>query len=208
MKKYFDIAFTPSVADLQTLKGAREHYAQAADTWPVPTGLDAHELAHIQAADSFYMASVSDTEWPYVQHRGGLPGFVSVIDDRTIGWVERTGNRQYISAGNIAANNKVAIIIVDYPARTRLKLYGRATHHLEPSPGLLNELGGNGIRRDGAITVDVVSYDWNCPKFITPRFTLEHVEALTDPLQQRIRELETELEGLRNTSTHEEGARQ
>ncbi len=208
MEKYFDIAFTPPVTELQTLKGAREHYSRAAETWPNPIGLDTGEIGHIQAADSFYMASVSDTEWPYVQHRGGSRGFVKVIDDHTIGWVERLGNRQYVSAGNIAANNKVAIIIVDYPSRTRLKLFGLATHHLEPPSDLIDTLGGNDTRRDGAITVDVVSFDWNCPKFITPRFTQEHVDALTGPLRQHIRELEAELEGHPQTSTHEEGAKQ
>lgn len=208
MEKYFDIAFTPSVTELQTRKGARDHYAQAADTWPNPTGLTARESAHIQTADSFYIASVSATEWPYVQHRGGSNGFVTVIDDHTIGWVERLGNRQYVSAGNIAANNKVAIIIVDYPSRTRLKLYGLATYHLEPSPDLITKLGGNDTRRDGAITVEVVSFDWNCPKFITQRFTHEHVDALTGPLEQRIRDLEARLEGHGNTSTHEKGAEQ
>ncbi len=207
MESYFDIAFTASVTELQSRKGASDHYAQAA-TWPNPTGLTARELAHIQAADSFYMASVSDTGWPYVQHRGGPKGFVTVIDDHTIGWVERLGNRQYVSAGNIAANNKVAIIMVDYPSRTRLKLYGLATHHLEPPPDLVDRLGGDDTRRDGATTVDVVSFDWNCPKFITPRFTLEHVEALTGPLRQRIRELEAQLEAHPNTSTHEKGAEQ
>lgn len=207
MDNYFDIAFTPSVTELQIRKGARDHYAQAA-TWPNPAGLTARELTQIHAADSFYMASVSATEWPYVQHRGGPKGFVTVIDDHTIGWVERPGNRQYVSAGNIAANNKVAIIIVDYPSRTRLKLYGLATHHLEPSPDLINKLGGNDTRHDGATTVEIVSFDWNCPKFITPRFTHEHIDSLTDPLRQRIRELEAQLEGHSNTTTHQEGAEQ
>jgi predicted pyridoxine 5'-phosphate oxidase superfamily flavin-nucleotide-binding protein len=193
MRKYFDIAFTPAVTEVQSLKGAREHYARAGESWPVPTRLNEQEVTHIQAADSFYLASVSESGWPYVQHRGGDKGFVTVLDDHTIGWLERTGNRQYISSGNIAANDKLAIIMVDYPSRTRLKLYGNANNHIDPSDELISRLGGDGIRNDGAVTVEVVSYDWNCPKYITPRFTEEQIREITAPLEERIRDLEAEL---------------
>jgi len=143
--------------------------------------------------DSFYLASVSETGWPYVQHRGGSRGFVQLIDSHTIGWLERTGNRQYLGTGNITATGRIAAIFVDYPSRTRLKLYGLATHHPSPSPELLRGLDTDDVRNDGAITVEVVATNWNCPKYITPRFTSPEVREATSQLEMRIVELETQL---------------
>lgn len=192
MKKYFDVAFTEPVKNLQHRKQAREHYVNMAARWPSPQTLGPHEVAHITARDSFYVATVGQTGWPYVQHRGGEEGFVTVMDDSTIGWVEQRGNRQYIGTGNITGDDRVALIMLDYPSRTRLKLYGHATYHPEPGPDLIATLSGQTLRQDGAITVNVVSYDWNCPKYITPRFTADQVRAVTDPLQARIEELEAD----------------
>lgn len=196
MKEYFDVAFTDPVKDLQRTKGARDHYVKMAPRWPAPTTLGGQERAHITSRDSFYLASVGETGWPYVQHRGGATGFVTVIDDRTIGWVEQRGNRQYIGTGNITGDDRVALIMLDYPSRTRLKLYGHATYHPFPSADLLAALQGQDLRADGAVTVVVVSYDWNCPKYITPRFTADQVRIVTDPLQARIEELEASVEEL------------
>ena len=153
--------------------------------------------AEVEASASLYMATVSETGWPYVQHRGGDAGFVSVLDESTIGWVERTGNRQYVGTGNLTDDGRVALILMDYPSRTRLKIWGRATHHPDPSPELLERLGAEGIRADGAITIEVVATAWNCPKYITPRFTEAQVAQVTRPLADRIAELEDELERLR-----------
>lgn len=193
MEHYFDIAFSPEVADLQVQKGSQQHYRQAHDQWPQPTQLGPDEIVHITARDSLYIASSSSTGWPYVQHRGGDIGFVKVLGPTTIGWLERNGNRQYVGTGNITANDRVALIMVDYPNRTRLKLYGYATYHPDPAPGTIDLLDGTGVRNDGAIVIDVIASDWNCPKYITQRFTANDVQAATEPLHERIAQLEAQL---------------
>jgi len=197
MTEYFDIAMTPTIIDLQVTSGSRELYHGAGEAGggiaTVPHELTAQETAMLTTRDSFYLASVSETGWPYVQHRGGSRGFVQLIDSHTIGWLERTGNRQYLGTGNITATGRIAAIFVDYPSRTRLKLYGLATHHPSPSPELLRGLDADDVRNDGAITVEVVATNWNCPKYITPRFTSPEVREATSQLEMRIVELETQL---------------
>lgn len=190
MENYLDAAYTPAVLAVQERKGARGVYRPRADP---PAALDDAEIEHITGRDSFYLATVDETGWPYVQHRGGETGFVKVLGPTSIGWIERTGNRQYLGSGNITADDRVSLILVDYPNRTRLKLRGRATYHPEPSPDLVAALGGDGVRVDGAITIEVVATDWNCPKYITPRYTAEQVAAVTDGLVARIDEMEAQL---------------
>lgn len=197
MEHYFDIAFAEPVRALQQHKDAREHYEKMRERWPAPDALGTNERAHIGARDSFYLATVGADGWPYVQHRGGDVGFVTVLDDTRIGWLERRGNRQYVGTGNIVGDDRVALIMVDYPARTRLKLYGHARYHPEPDAGLVTALGGANIREDGAVVVDVVSFDWNCPKYITPRFTSEQVRATLAERDERITSLEFELVRMR-----------
>jgi len=194
MTDFFDIAVTPSVLDLQERKGSRGLYADEVGSGPG----DAHELTgdeidFLRSRDSFYLASVGETGWPYVQHRGGDIGFLKVLDRNTIGWAERNGNRQYIGTGNIAHNGRVSAIFVDYPSRSRLKIYGQATHHPEPSEELLRSLGAEDLRTDGAITIEVLATAWNCPKFITPRFTEPQIRGAITKLQDRIDELEAQL---------------
>ncbi len=196
MTDYFDIAFTPPVLDLQAHKGSAGRYERTSGPEDGPTRLGPDETEHISSRDSFYLASVGGDGWPYVQHRGGEAGFVTVMDPTTIGWLERHGNRQYVGTGNITADGRVAMIFVDYPRRTRLKLYGRATYHPDPDPELIEALGRPGWRIDGAVTVEVVAFAWNCPKQITPRFTAEEVRAAVEPLHERIAELERQLEAV------------
>ena len=193
MDHYFDIAFSPEVTELQAQNGSQPHYETARDQWPQPTRLGPDEIAHITARDSVYIASTSSTGWPYVQHRGGDIGFVKILGPTTIGWVERNGNRQYVGTGNITADDRVALIAVDYPNRTRLKLYGHATYHPDPDLDTIERLGASDIRNDGAIIVDVIATDWNCPKYITQRFTADAIRAATNPLHERIAELEAQL---------------
>jgi len=194
MTNYFEIALTPAIVELQELKGSAHHYGGVIDgDHEHPIELSADELEMILSRDSFYMSTVSETGWPYLQHRGGDAGFVRQLDATTIGWVERSGNRQYIGTGNITATEKVAAIFVDYPSRTRLKLFGKATYHPDPSDELITALGGDGLRTDGAITVQAVATNWNCPKYITPRFTEAQVQGYVGHLQQRVAELEAEL---------------
>jgi len=192
MQDYFDVAFTPTIVELQDQKGSRRIYADRARE-PDADGLDLAELGHITARDSFYLASVGESGWPYVQHRGGEPGFVKILGPCTIGWVERNGNRQYVGTGNITATGRVAAIFVDYPNRTRLKLYGNATYHADPTDELLAALDAEEVRNDGVVTVEVVATNWNCPKYLTPRFIEGEVRAAIEPLHERIAELEQQI---------------
>ena len=131
MQNYLDDLFTPSVLAVQRQKGSTGMYAVGVGG---PDALDDDEIAHISASDSFYLATISESGWPYTQHKGGEAGFVKVLGPHTIGWAERSGNRQYLGAGNVVADSRVSAIFVDYPTRTRLKLRGHATYHPDPSP--------------------------------------------------------------------------
>jgi predicted pyridoxine 5'-phosphate oxidase superfamily flavin-nucleotide-binding protein len=194
MTEFFDIAVTPSVLALQERKGSLGMYTDVIGAGPgEPHVITPSEAELLVTRDSFYLATVGETGWPYVQHRGGEAGFIKIVDEYTIGWVERNGNRQYLGSGNIAANGRVAAILVDYPTKTRLKIYGEATHHVDPSPELLEQLGATNVRNDGAITIKLLATDWNCPKYITPRFTEAQVAGAMGQLQDRIAELESEL---------------
>ena len=195
MRNYLEMAATPANLALQSERGSLGLYDT---TEPGPAELTDDEIDHLSRLDTFFMATVNEVGWPYVQHRGGAAGFVTVIGPTTIGWVERTGNRQYLGTGNIRANGRVALIFVDTLQRTRLKLFGEATFHESPDPDLLERLGGTTLRNDGAITVDVVATSWNCPKFITPRVPVADVEATVRSLEQRIAELEAENARLRS----------
>lgn len=191
MTGYFDIAMTPTVLGLQEEKGSPVRDTSGGGTdLGTRHQLDQQEIEMLTGRDSFYLASVSETGWPYVQHRGGNVGFVKILDDQTIGWAERHGNRQYLGMGNIEADGRVAAIFVDYPGRTRLKLFGRATYHADPAPELLARLDALHERVDGVVTVEVLATDWNCPKYITPRFTEEQLREVTDRFEARIVELE------------------
>lgn len=155
-----------------------------------------HEADFIAARDSFYMATVSETGWPYLQHRGGPAGFVKILGPNFLGFADFQGNQQLLSTGNLAANDRVAIFMMDYPRRARLKLLGRArVLDAREHPELVETLAPETLRSrtERIFLIKVISYDWNCPKYITPRFTQPEVEKLITPLQARIAELEAEL---------------
>jgi hypothetical protein len=203
--RFFDVAFTPAVKAVQTRRGSRAGYAavQGDATEGAPADmLGEREIAFIAARDSFYLASVSETGWPYVQHRGGPVGFVRHLDNRTIGWPEYAGNRQYVSIGNAAANDRVAMIFMDYVHQRRLKVLG---HMRAYSPGEQPDLALRlGIERDqaageGFVLVRIEAFDWNCPQHITPRFTEAELEEVVAPLYARIAELESQLNTLNPT---------
>lgn len=193
MRHFFDLAFTPDVLARQRARGPFEHYGAGTVTWPTPAGLGPDEQAFITERDSIYVSSVSQTGWPYVQHRGGPKGFIAVLDTTHISWVERTGNKQYLTAGNVDGDDRVAIIAVDYPSRRRLKLLGHATFTADPEPSQLARFDGLVGRVEGLVTVEVVAFDWNCPKYITPRFTADEVRAINGELLRRIDTLESAL---------------
>jgi predicted pyridoxine 5'-phosphate oxidase superfamily flavin-nucleotide-binding protein len=198
MRSYLDDLFTPAVIAVQEAKGAVGLYPIGLDA---PEALDAGEVGHITASDSFYMATVSESGWPYVQHKGGHPGFVKVLGPTTIGWAERSGNRQYLGTGNIEAGGNVAAIFVDYLTRTRLKIRGTATYHPDPSPELIEALEADNLHVDGAITIDVAATAWNCPKYITPRYTTAQIDSGAQPLRDRIADLEAQVDALRTATS-------
>jgi uncharacterized protein len=189
--RYFDIAFSSGAVRHQQSRGSFDGYERASE-WPAPDGLGPEEIAFLAARDGMYIASVNENGWPYVQHRGGPRGFIKVVSTTHIAWGDRHGNKQYVSAGNIDLNNKIAIIAVDYPNRQRLKLYGHATFVTDPDEALLASLD-IATRVEGIMQIEVAAFDWNCPKFITPRYTAEHIRTLIEPLQAQIAELEQRL---------------
>ena len=141
---------------------------------------------------------MGEAGWPYVQHRGGPKGFLKVVDEKTLAFAEYAGNRQLISTGNINTSNKVSLFLMNYVARERLKVIGRARFVALGEDSELEELleiEKEGKRVERLVVIEVVGFDWNCPKYITPRYTGEEVDSVLAPLRQRIRELETRLGG-------------
>ena len=136
------------------------------------------EAEFIAARDSFYMATVSATGWPYVQHRGGPPGFLRVLDEHTLGFADFRGNRQYISVGNVAGDDRVALIMVDYPHQVRLKLLAHASVTEEPAALAKLAVPGYDARVERGVLLKVEGLDWNCPQHITPRYTLDEARAI------------------------------
>jgi uncharacterized protein len=182
-RHYGTIAFTGGVRDAQAHYGSREIYARGEARAAAEPGTDAltsTERAFLAGRDGFYLATVGETGWPYVQYRGGPPGFLRVLDDHTIGWADFRGNLQYISTGNVASDDRVALFVMDYAHRRRLKLFGHARIvDAGDDPGLTAKLEDPGYDAhvERAVVVSVDAYDWNCPQHITPRFTLAELEA-------------------------------
>jgi predicted pyridoxine 5'-phosphate oxidase superfamily flavin-nucleotide-binding protein len=195
---YGKIAFTEGVHDMQERYGTRDFYRRQAAR---ATGDKGHDPLTDDAAtflserDGFYLASISETGWPYVQFRGGPPGFLQVINAHTIGWADFRGNLQYISVGNLKSNDRVAMIAVDYPNRSRLKIFGHArVAFADEEPELVAKLAHPDYEAvvERAIVVSVDAYDWNCPQHITPRYTLDELEPRLAALRNRVNALETE----------------
>ena len=173
-------AFTDSVRKEQERNGTRDAYA-AVERSGDRYRLTGREVSFIQLRDSFYIATVGDNGWPYVQFRGGEAGFLRVIDETTIGYADFRGNGQYISTGNIRSNNKAALILMDYPQRRRLKVWAESrVVYPETDQTLLDRLcvPGYEAKIERLILFDVQAYDWNCPRHIIPRYTLEEIDAL------------------------------
>lgn len=189
------IAFTPMVQRLQEERGSRAAYARMEDSpYQLNTQLGEGETAFLAARDSFYMATVGETGWPYVQHRGGPAGFVRVLDPTTLGFADFRGNRQYVSLGNLLMGERVSLFFMDYPGRRRLKLFGRA-RIIGPEHPLLArlEVADYRARVEQGLLISVEGFDWNCPQHITPRYSPDEVEAALEPMRTRIAELETAL---------------
>jgi len=194
--QFADIAFTPAVRAEQERMGSRAAYARAEGGPKHHDRLGEREATFIATRDSAYMATVGETGWPYIQHRGGPPGFVKVLDGATLGFADFRGNRQYVSVGNLTGNDRVALFFMDYPHQARLKLLGRAhTVEREEDAELMIRLAIPGYRAtvERAIIIAIEAFDWNCSQHITPRFTADEITAAVAPLHDRIRELEEQL---------------
>jgi uncharacterized protein len=190
-RKYLEIAVTPAVAAAQQQYFGRSLRLETGSPRD-PLGPD--ELAFVSARDSFYMATVSESGWPYIQHRGGPPGFLRAVDPLTLAFADYRGNRQLLSTGNVAVNDRVSLFLMDYPRRERLKIFGRA-RTAKAAPDLVEQLAEPDARPtvERVFFIDVISFDWNCPKYITPRYTAAEVQDLVDSLKKRIAELENRL---------------
>jgi hypothetical protein len=191
--RFLDLAFTPSV-----LAAQQRYYGKSQVLPPSITDdpLGPEEQAFIESRDSFYMATVSETGWPYMQHRGGAPGFVKITGSNEIAFADYKGNRQMLSTGNVATNDRVCLFLMDYPRRERLKIFGHAeVLDAREHPDLVQQLADPAVHKiiERIFRIRIVSYDWNCPKYITPRFTTAEVEEIINPLKARITELEAQL---------------
>jgi uncharacterized protein len=200
-ESFYEIAFTPGVIEQQSEHGSRRQYERMETALAGHNQLGPDEQSFIALRDSFYMASVSETGWPYIQHRGGSPGFVHVLRPDLIGFADLRGNKQYISLGNLSHDNRVALFFMDYPNQTRLKILGHAEvhEHDDLAPTLIEQLRTaepNAIV-ERAILIHVSGFDWNCPQHITPRYTLDELEPSLAPLRKRLAALEAENAQLR-----------
>lgn len=191
------ISFTESVKAAQTRYGSRENN-RAFELFDDPRNqLSDRESEFIQSRDSFYMATISENGWPYVQHRGGPKGFLKVLDSRTIGFADLSGNRQYISVGNLNANARISLILMDYPNRRRLKLWGTTRIiHASDEPEMISRLvvSDYQARVERGIVIQVEAIEWNCPQHITPRYSEDEVDLALQPLLDEIKHLREQMQ--------------
>lgn len=195
--KYLELAMTEAVRRAQT-----QYYGRAVNIPEAPERdpLGQDEAEFIAARDSFYLGSTSEAGWPYIQHRGGPRGFLRVVNETTLAFADYKGNRQLLTTGNVSVNDRVALFLMDYQNRARLKILGHArVEEARAHPELVAKLADPTMQPtvERLVFIDVVSFDWNCPKYITPRYSLEEVEELAGTLRTRIAELESELRAAR-----------
>ena len=178
--KFAEIVFTESVREAQKANGSRATYAKWDEGPDIHNSLTQREATFIAERDSFYMATVSETGWPYVQHRGGPVGFVRVLNEKMFGFSDYTGNRQYVSVGNMRQDDRVSLFFMDYPNRKRLKLLGRTRLVGKDEAELLDQLtvADYRARVERSLVITVEAFDWNCSQHITPRFTESQIKQL------------------------------
>ena len=193
--KYMQIVLTPAVeAAQERYFGRQQSVAEVSARDPFTDD----EAAFIARRDSFYLATTNSDGWPYVQHRGGPPGFLKVLGPHQLGFADFKGNRQLLSTGNLSGDDRIALFLMDYPRRERLKILGHArvldarensdlADQLSPTPDLRSKI-------ERLFLIETVSFDWNCPQYITPRFTGAEIEEHVAPLKARIAELEQQLQ--------------
>ena len=199
-KNYPEIAFSDAAKELQKKYGSRNSYARM-EKFSEVNGLTDGEFSFIENQNSFYLSSIGSNGFPYIQHRGGPKGFLKVLDSKRVGFIDFTGNKQYVSVGNIATNAKVSLIMIDYPRKARLKIYAKAdVIELDESPELYNslDLSDYKFRPERMLVLHIEAYDWNCPQHITPRYTVDEIETALVPQQKYIAKLEQEIKELSN----------
>ncbi len=193
-----DVAFTPSVKAIQARKGSRRGYARMEERGSWQTGITPDLAAFIAPQTSVFLATANREGQPYIQHRGGPPGFLRVLDERTLGFVDYTGNRQFITQGNLADNAKAHLFLVDYAHRRRVKIWGEA-RVIEGDAELIARLmpGGSTAHPEQVILFTIAAWDANCPQHIPQRFDAADVAAALAERDNRIQALEAEVERLR-----------
>ena len=200
MGRFGAIAFTPAVKAMQSRMGSRAAYARMEAGAQSRDAIGDDEREFLAARDSFYMATVSEGGWPYIQHRGGPKGVVRVLGPHTIGFADFRGNRQYVSVGNLATNDRVALIFVDYPSKARLKILAHARVITAADDAeTLGKLAPPEYpaKIERGFVLEVEGFDWNCPQHIIPRYTEDEIAEATQPLRNRLAALEAENAALR-----------
>jgi predicted pyridoxine 5'-phosphate oxidase superfamily flavin-nucleotide-binding protein len=206
MSRFAQIAYTDSVRAVQRVEGSASVADRLLARAAGPDPLGADEARFLQERDGFLIATVNQDGWPYIQHRGGPPGFVHVLDEHTVAFADVRGNRQYITVGNLRDDDRVALLFLDHAHRMRLKVLGHArTQSLTESPALTERLCGTGTegRVERLVLVRVEGFNWNCPQHITPRFSEAELAQALRPLRDRLSRLEEENAALRATLAKE-----
>lgn len=202
-----DVAFTPTVKGVQARKGSRDGYRRMEERGGWETRITPDLAGFIAAQTSAFLATANSAGQPYIQHRGGPPGFLKVIDDRTIGFADFAGNRQYITLGNLSENPKAHLFLIDYAGRRRVKLWGEA-RVIENDPALIARLMPESYRArpEQAIVFTVAAWDANCPQHIPQRYEAAQVAAMLAERDQRIEALEAEVNRLRRARSASQGS--
>ena len=198
-----DVAFTPAVKAVQKRRGSRKAYHRMEERGGWQTRVTPDLAAFLAERDNAYLATANAAGQPYVQHRGGPKGFIRVLDDKTLGFADYVGNRQYISTGNLTENDRAFLFLIDYAQRRRVKIWGRA-RVVADDPQLLARLMPEGYdaRPEQAILFTIEAWDVNCPQHIPQKFDAADVAVAVEKLEHRIGELETENAGLRASLGH------
>ncbi|WP_327223497.1 pyridoxamine 5'-phosphate oxidase family protein [Streptomyces platensis] len=198
---YARIAFTDEVKEAQQANGSRRAMQRFEEADFANDALGPAEEQFIAERDGFYLATASSSGWPYVQYRGGPPGFVHVIDETTLAWAELRGNRQYISHGNLTTDKRASVFLMDYARQQRLKIFGSIQlldpdHHPELRTRTMPSTPRTQLQRLALLHVH--AYDWNCPQHITPRFTAAELQETLIPVREELQRLRTENDRLRS----------
>ncbi|MCR8557047.1 pyridoxamine 5'-phosphate oxidase family protein [Mucilaginibacter sp. BJC16-A38] len=196
---YSEIAFSDASKRFQERYGSRASYARM-EQYKITDGLTESEVDFISHQDNFYMATIGESGFPYIQFRGGPKGFLKVLDEQTLGFIDFGGNKQYISVGNLATNNKISLFLLDQAAKARLKIYAEAeVLEIEGNEQLFDKLNLEGykFKPERIIVLNVKAYDWNCPQHITERYTLEEIRDEFMAQHEYINKLRAEVAGLK-----------